>query len=508
MTCVNKRMSCSTYITLHNLFHVAIHSYLLWCALMCATNMSSHETVFFGCSLTTLVRVAQTTMITDVLNSMLGVIRSNAVTTFLQILSRVGIAWLGDATHFQYLAIIWAISDVTRYAYHLVPESTGVFHKIIEWLRYNQYVVLYPSGMAFESISMLPAAPYVALKAAIIAIYAVFFPRMYNHTAKLKQNLRITTVLRKYRVSEGPTFMMANIPAPSYTHIIYNKTTYVYDREGIVRVRCALTDHRYNWKSVDEMQLDPSTSNQLLLRDYGLQVSWRLVYIVEYTGALLAYPLVVWWRLGGMECVYGNADILEILVGGTALFHTLTRPDVLMWIVHYTKRILESVFIHSFSADTMPFENVFKNSLYYWGAGWALAYMAPPHMMQGDIAVYNMGIIGLWIVCQLGNLFVHHYLANLRVASDGSRITGHVFPTHPLFRIVVCPNYGFEIMGWFCFAMLDVSATNMMWYVVAKLIFCTIGAVQMYVWAGNKKKRYHQLFGDKYKTKQHILPFI
>jgi very-long-chain enoyl-CoA reductase len=199
--------------------------------------------------------------------------------------------------------------------------------------------------------------------------------------------------------------------------------------------------------------------------------------------------------------------IVETLVRGTTLFHALTRPDVLMWIAHYTKRILESIFIHSFSADTMPFENIFKNSLYYWGAGWVLGYMTPTHMMAGEVATHNVVIIGAWIACQLGNLFVHHYLANLRVAPDGSRITGHVLPTNPLFRLVVCPNYGFEVMGWMCFALLDCWAPNMVWYVIAKSVFCVIGAGQMYVWAGGKRKRYRRLFGDKYKTKQRILPF-
>ena len=503
----------SVYITAHNMFHVVIHSCLLGCAVMCATNMSSPENVFFGNSLTTLLRFTQTAMMSDVANSVLGVVRSSAVTTFLQILSRVGVAWLGDNTHFQYLAIIWAISDITRYAYHVVPESMGIFHQFVEWLRYNQYVVLYPAGVTFENIAMLPAAPHVAMKAAIVAIYAIFFPRMFNHTAKLNKNRHITSVLRKYCVNEGLSKTISETPADSHTHVKYKKMTYVYDHEGLICIRAALKDRRYNWKSTDETEPDPAVSNQLLLRDYGLQISWRLVYIVEYAGALLTYPLMVWWGLGGVGGVGGVGgpltNITETLVNGTTLVQTLSRPDVLMWIAHYAKRILESIFIHSFSADTMPFENIFKNSLYYWGAGWVLGYMAPANMlMGGQHSILNQCIIGMWIACQLGNLFVHHYLANLRVAPDGSRITGHVLPTNPLFRIVVCPNYGFEVMGWMCFAALDATAPNMMWYVVVKSAFCVIGASQMYVWAGGKKKRYRRLFGDKYKTKQHILPFV
>ena len=98
-----------------------------------------------------------------------------------------------------------------------------------------------------------------------------------------------------------------------------------------------------------------SNENTIIyVKDIGPQISYKLVYIIEYLGPLF-FTLIFFLRLYKVKSSK-NENIQTV-----QLFYFF------MSTFHYLKRIFETLFIHIFSRDTMPLKNLYKNCAYYWG---------------------------------------------------------------------------------------------------------------------------------------------
>ncbi len=101
-----------------------------------------------------------------------------------------------------------------------------------------------------------------------------------------------------------------------------------------------------NERKVHQYEITQGTV--ITIKDLGYQIGYRTVYIIEYLGPILINTLF-FWNKGH----FNNHPVISLIF--------------LMINFHYIKRILESIFVHIFSKDTMPFMNLFKNCTYYWG---------------------------------------------------------------------------------------------------------------------------------------------
>ena len=238
-------------------------------------------------------------------------------------------------------------------------------------------------------------------------------------------------------------------------------------------------------------QLNIKDNDTLYFKDLGPQIRWGVVFFWEYFGPLCIYPLFFLFP----QQIYGTAvpkhDLVVQVAAGC-------------WTFHYTKRILETLFIHKFSHGTMPIMNLFKNSSYYWGFAAFISYYVnhplytPP--LYRDLQLY-VGL-AIFIVSELGNFSIHVALSNLRRSGSTERKvpTATNNPFTWLFSLVSCPNYTYEVAAWFGFSFMTQC--------LPALIFAFLGFLQMTIWAIGKHKSYRKEFENYPRGRSAIVPFL
>lgn len=219
--------------------------------------------------------------------------------------------------------------------------------------------------------------------------------------------------------------------------------------------------------------------SKIILKDFGTQVDWRLVYIVEYLGPLLIFP-----------CFYFG----------------LTKPNLaqkmglIMGIFHFLKRILESIFVHKFSRETMPIKNLFINIFYYWvlfgvSCGYSLFNRNYSNSIFNN---YGYVYFCLFYLFEYMNFKCHMLQKKAKMESQGQY---KILPGIYGFQYVSCANYFWEFLSWLVFSLF----TNLPNF----YIFTFCGLYVMTKWAKEKHSNFKMLFGNDYpKERKAILPFL
>lgn len=241
---------------------------------------------------------------------------------------------------------------------------------------------------------------------------------------------------------------------------------------------------------------------ELLVKDLGLQMGWRTVYIIEYIGPLLFHPLFAsdFVRARLYPALYPLVKGFVPLPASPDGLVPLSYNQRLIFfcvMAHFFKREYETIFVHRFSANTMPARNVFRNSFFYWAVAGLLAAFevyAPyaPAAVATNELMTSIGL-GLFAFGEISNLLVHRYLASLRPPGTTTRRIPHGYG----FSLVTCPNYMYEIIAWIGLILVSRSPSV--------TIFITFGTMYMYDWAKGKERAYRKEFGDKYKKKRSVI---
>nr|XP_002131038.1 very-long-chain (3R)-3-hydroxyacyl-CoA dehydratase 2-like [Ciona intestinalis] len=160
----------------------------------------------------------QTSAILEIFHAMFGLVRSNVMLTTLQVFSRVGIVWgviqpvvqVHDKEGIPMVLIAWTITEIIRYLFYTFV-LLGVTPKVMLWLRYTLFIVLYPLGVTGELLSLYYSLPHVQnsglyslylpnnlnfsfnyyyVLLGMFPVYVIFFPQLYFHMfAQRKKSL-------------------------------------------------------------------------------------------------------------------------------------------------------------------------------------------------------------------------------------------------------------------------------------------------------------------------------
>jgi very-long-chain enoyl-CoA reductase len=170
-----------------------------------------------------------------------------------------------------------------------------------------------------------------------------------------------------------------------------------------------------------------------------------------------------------------------------------------MVIGHYLKREYETMFVHRFGNNTMPFKRVFINSIHYWGIFGALVgyfFFHPRYTEPSFSMPVKYGLIAAFTLFQLLNYKAHSILRDLR--KEGTNERG--IPKGWGFGLVSCANYFYETLVWLSFAIFSGTATA--------YVFLIVSFVQMTLWAKGKHHRYRKEFKDYPRGRKAIIPFV
>ena len=227
----------------------------------------------------------------------------------------------------------------------------------------------------------------------------------------------------------------------------------------------------------------------LYIKDLGLQISWKLVFLAEYFGPIGIF--IIFYSCRNLIYGQGSADI--------PLSFT-QKAGFLMVLAHYIKRELETLFIHRFSAETMPIKNLFINCTHYWFTFALLVgyFLFHPKYTEPTYIPQNLKyvLIVAFAFFQLMNFLCHNQLKNLR--KPGTTERG--IPKGYGFGLVSCANYFWETLVWLSYSILTGTTTS--------FIFTGFSFYQMAQWALKKHRRYKKDFKDYPKNRTAIVPFV
>ncbi|KAI9911259.1 hypothetical protein PsorP6_009669 [Peronosclerospora sorghi] len=123
----------------------------------------------------------------EIVHAAIGFVRSPLGSTLMQVSSRLWLVWSINVLcpdsryHFDFPLMVtsWGLVEVPRYSFHALNLYDAV-PSLLFFLRYNLFMVLYPSGVLGEVLCMLDSLRFLSTGA-----YAIQLPNTHNISISL-----------------------------------------------------------------------------------------------------------------------------------------------------------------------------------------------------------------------------------------------------------------------------------------------------------------------------------
>ena len=196
----------------------------------------------------------------------------------------------------------------------------------------------------------------------------------------------------------------------------------------------------------------------------------------------------------GMVFLYG----LPVLVALVLALPYLPNATTIQWIVlgvvllHFGKRTLESMFLHKYSGKIQTLTFAIIVFAYTLMAGMISALnVVAVEKLDG---LFYLGI-GCVLVGELGNLYHHKLLANLREKKSGYHI-----PKGGWFEHATCPHYFFELLAWLGIFLVSRHLFTLLIF-VAMLGYLTARSIKTRQW-------YQERFPEYPAERKYMIPYL
>lgn len=231
----------------------------------------------------------------------------------------------------------------------------------------------------------------------------------------------------------------------------------------------------------------------------GLAVIALAVAPLEYFGqSMMAYskfrPAQGLSTRTGMFLLY----FLPLLTGTISALPYLAKPTAIQLIVfaaifiHFSKRVLESLFLHKYSGPIGIF-TTFMIAGFYSLSAYLICTLNRQPLQSMDTWFY-VGM-ALFIIGIVVNFIHHKILADLR-----KNTLDYIIPSGGLFNFVVCPHYLFEIIAWLGIFLVSRHLASLL-VLIFIIGYLTARSIRTLKW-------YKERFSEFPAARKALIPFI